>query len=99
MNKRCTIAICRATINEGPVIAREANSAVTVVPMFAPTVTGKTWRRWIKPAPANGTKTEEVIELDWTDMVTSAPSVIAVMLPVIPGDKSLSMFFSRLVVT
>ena len=41
---------------------RDANSAVTVVPMFAPKVNGYICFKVTIPAPANGTTVEVVIE-------------------------------------
>ena len=61
------------------VAASAANSAVTVVPTLAPNVIGNACRSVSIPAPASGTKSDVVIELDWTMTVTTTPTIMAKM--------------------
>lgn len=74
LNKKCTSAMARpATL---PVSA--ANKAVAVVPILAPMVTGSTDSIVKRPAPAIGTRSEVVMELDCTAMVRIVPNIIAI---------------------
>ena len=46
--------------------------------MFAPTVTGNAWATVSRPAPARGTRSDVVIELDCTMIVTTIPTMIPI---------------------
>ena len=56
---------------------RDANNAVTVVPIFAPRVNGYNCLRVTTPAPARGTMVEVVIDELWTIIVNAIPNKIA----------------------
>ena len=60
-----------------PVAASAARSAVTVVPMLAPIVIGNACPSVSSPAPASGTSSDVVIELDCTSAVTKIPTTMA----------------------
>ena len=77
MNSRCTRAISRPAAAFGPETARAASSAVTVVPTLAPMVTGNACSSRSSPAPASGTSSDVVMELDCTRTVTIAPTSMA----------------------
>ena len=51
--------------------------AVTVVPMFAPKVNGKIWRRLNTPATASGTTRDVVIDQLCTMIVIKTPKPTA----------------------
>ena len=56
---------------------RDASSAVTVVPKFAPKVNGYNCLKLTTPAPARGTIVEVVIDELWTMIVKSIPNTMA----------------------
>lgn len=58
-------------------VAAAAIRLVLVVPMFAPKVMGNILLTDSTPMPTNGVSAEVVIELDWTAIVTSTPTIIA----------------------
>ena len=53
-----------------------AISAVTVVPMLAPSISGKTSSRVMTPAAHRGTISEVVMLEDWTAIVIRTPTDI-----------------------
>ena len=70
LNNRWTKAVAIAA---GFCVTRDAIIAVTVVPMFEPTVYGKICSTVNIPAPTSGTMSDVTIELDWTIAVKSNP--------------------------
>ena len=58
-------------------VARDAMKAVIVVPMFAPSMSGKAFSRESTPEEQSGTSKEVVMLEDWTEMVIAAPARIA----------------------
>ena len=46
---------------------------VSVVPMFAPSVSGNISSRLIRPTAQSGVSVDVVIELDWTRIVITSP--------------------------
>ena len=94
LNKRCTTAMVSPAAALASVAANAASKAVTVVPTLAPSVTGNASLSLSTPAPASGTKSDVVIELDWTITVATTPTTMAMTaFPVSARDSSDSMWF------
>ena len=66
-----------AAISAETVPVREANKAVTVVPIFAPSVKGNICLRDNTPAPARGTTKDVVMDELCTIIVIIIPNPIA----------------------
>ena len=66
-----------AAMSAETVPVRAAKSAVTVVPILAPSVNGKICLNVKTPAPARGTTKDVVMEELWTIMVSAIPNAMA----------------------
>jgi len=83
LNSRCTSAIVRPLVLSA---ASAANRAVTVVPMFAPSVIGNATSRLRMPAPISGTSSDVVTLLDCTETVIRMPTPMP-MSPLRPSAR------------
>ena len=68
-----------AAMSAKTVPVRAAIRAVTVVPIFAPSVNGKICRSVSTPAPARGTTRDVVIDELWTIIVSKTPKAMALI--------------------
>lgn len=69
--------ICSESLSLSPSWVNDARIAVNVVPILAPNVRGKTRSRVMTPRPTSGVKVDVNMLDDWTSMVSSAPTIMA----------------------